>query len=596
MRRHKYRNTLGTASGHAFANLVEELLSSLLLNITQSRHLQQLDRDGIDVYQFDSETFGVRLAVQCKGYEREWHSHRVKDLTNEIKKFIRRSEPVCEYWLVLNRSVTDPDDRRSIEGTLTEIVAAGKAKTALLLDLDRFINVLSERAIQKFRQLSGTARQSFRDTYQAHLETVEYLPNVPFLKDNELCVNPTVHIASTLRSYINNSRPGHTGPYRKTPRFLITGSFGFGKTVGLHTLGDLWAAEHEDVFFFPAVNLSEQAFVNSAGLLADIMAHIVDDDLASSDLAMAILRDACKREFRSRYPLLLIDAIDESLFWHEPERLEMLWRSVEQLGIPAAVTVRDELYQSRPKEFVSASTPGFFSHIALADWDHTLMTQFLDLFAARQCGTPPHTFGTLRDTVARNEYEHRYGDIPKRPLFLGMLAEDAWGGEDPEEVLFRLYGKYFRKKLERDWVSIAAPDRVVRSGEVARRYGKEQAAEELIWMMQRLALDIHDASDAAEQGGTLIEEQALRTCVSTTIGPIEMIEEVLFASLIQPAGRDPVSRRRLYRFAHKSFLDWFMARALVEEGRSAEFATTSVATRAFGEAMSAALDRGEALP
>lgn len=595
MRKGKYRHEIGRAAGHDFASIVEDLLAAILPDITQSKHLLQLDREGIDVYQFESETFEVRLAVQCKGFEREWHSSRLKDIDKEIKKFIKKANPVNEYWLVLNRSILDAGDRKTIEDALATVVAAGKAKSTKLLDLDKFLKEIGNLADEKFGRLSKQSRQNLASAYRERMAAIDYLPSVPFLEEREARSDVTSHILGTLEAYVKRSDAGHSGRYRKPPRYLVTGSFGFGKTLGLHSLGDLWAQKDQAVYFFPAANIGDRAFVNSAGLLADVMAQIVDDDLASNQLALSILQDSCKHAFRTSYPLLLIDAIDESRFWHDPQRLAMLWGSIGELGIPAVVTVRDELYESRPLEFDPDGT--FFTRLRLTDWDHPLMTQFLDQFAAERGAIPPETFRRFRDVVATGQYEEHYGDIPRRPLFLGMLAEDAWQGEAPERELHRLYGKYFRAKLQRDWTSSTSTGRVVRGEGLAQRYGTEEAAEVLIRMMQELACKLHIRSlETKAPDGLTFPEELLRTCASAALGTSDRIEDVLLISLVQPSGRDPVTRQRTYRFAHKSFYDWFLARALVAGKLSALSDQLSPTARTFLEQMEAGIQRGEGLP
>ena len=330
---------------------------------------------------FFDDTFGVKIAVQCKGYEGEWHRKRLSKLKKEIRKFINKADPVCQYWLVLNRSIIDPDDRKEIEGFLNMVVDDGKAKTTMLLDLDKFIKEIGSRAVRRFRKLTDKARQNHNSMYRAVVESVEYLPNIPFIDECAQKENLIDYVILLVKEYVKHSDPHHTGPTRNPPRLLITGSFGFGKTISLLALGEQWTKEDQDVFFFPAVNLSDDAFVNSAGLLSDVISQLADDELASSEIALAILHDVCRHEFRTHYPLLIIDAIDESHFWHDSERLGMLWGSISQLGIPVAVTVRDELYSSRPKEFSVDADTNFFRRLALIDWTQELMTQFLDRFA-----------------------------------------------------------------------------------------------------------------------------------------------------------------------------------------------------------------------
>ena len=169
--------------------------------------------------------------------------------------------------------------------------------------------------------------------------------------------------------------------------------------------------------------------------------------------------------------------------------------------------------------------------------------------------------------------------------------------EAPERELHRLYGKYFRAKLQRDWTSSTLTGRLVRGEGLAQRYGTEEAAEVLIRMMQELACKLHIRSlETKAPDGLTFPEELLRTCASAALGTSDRIEDVLLMSLVQPSGRDPVTRQRTYRFAHKSFYDWFLARALVAGKLSAVSDQLSPTARTFLEQMEAGIQRSEGLP
>ena len=95
----------------------------------------------------------------------------------------------------------------------------------------------------------------------------------------------------------------------------------------------------------------------------------------------------------------------------------------------------------------------------------------------------------------------------------------------------------------------------------------------MIQIMQRLALLASGYDWGVQPDGTFVEIKTtqLRMTEDEVIGVIEevtgegpIVEELLLNSLLQPAGRDPLSRKRLFKFAHQSFFDWFIARAIVQ--------------------------------
>lgn len=601
------RNTIKRPFLHesrdTFADLVAEHLQLVLPNITTTKRLGELDIQGMDIIQFEENDGAAIRAVQCKGYERPLNAGHITELCNEAKKFLQRGPIVDEYWLVVNKSIKRNADRNRIEAELSKLIEGGKARSATLLDIDPFAIQLERLAIEKFRRLARSRREIVRRRYLRSFNDVGYLPEVPSNFDGFPTHNPIDTIVQTLSDRVVRSGDGHTGRSRNFPRFLVTGSFGFGKTLSLHSLGQLWTDHGFDVLFIPAVKLHDEAFVNSAGIydfvIGDLFEH--DEEFSKEHVGYRLIREACKKVLGSEPWMLLIDAIDESEFWQDPNRLRNLWTSIREIGLPAVVTVRTELVDSRPAEFIGDHDAKFFTQIELTDWHPEQMSTFLDAFAAKKAVKPPASFRAFQSMIREGKYERRYGDIPRRPLFLHMLAEDAWAGANPETQLFRLYGKYFRAKLLRDWIRADLPERTVRMNSVLKRFGIEEAQEQLIALMQTLALNAAGYCEREElviqnlrTTQVLFTQSDLDACVEAAIGEVPNVEEILLSSLIQPAGRDSITRHRQYRFAHQSFFDWFLARVIVE--RQLTVTGMSPTARAFQAQIASAIAAGEALP
>jgi len=290
-------------------------------------------------------------------------------------------------------------------------------------------------------------------------------------------------------------------------------------------------------------------------------------------LSNKTLREACKSILNKEQWMLLIDAIDESAFWSDSARLRHLWFSIREIGLPAVVSVRSELIESRPDEFFGDEKIDFFERVDLTDWDTPQMLEFLAAFEHDQTAPTPPSFTRFSEMVQNGDYETKYGDIPRRPLFLQMLADDAWSGSDPEDQLFKLYGTYFRNKLKRDWERADTPSILVRGAEILKSFGREEAQERLMQLMQRLALlaagydwGVQSNGDAYSLNVTQLRmtETEVQKLTREVLGDISKIEDILLSSVIQPSGRDPITRHRLFKFAHQSFFDWFIARAIVQ--------------------------------
>jgi hypothetical protein len=92
-----------------------------------------------------------------------------------------------------------------------------------------------------------------------------------------------------------------------------------------------------------------------------------------------------------------------------------------------------------------------------------------------------------------------------------------------------------------------------------------------------------------------ISEKRLREIARKHDVPVVQIEDIAMHSLLQPAGRDPITHERTMRFAHRSFQDWFLARQYAENGQEV-YPGMSTAAQRFLTSMRADLADGGSLP
>ena len=591
MKSAKFRAKVLTASRDDFELLIASVMEGLLPNFARAQRLGERDQLGIDLYQYDDRTGLETIAVQAKTMEREIKRRHIGALTQEIAKYLKLGPSVREYWLVLNKPIVERKDRTTLQTALASLVEGGKAEEALLLDLEGFLKKLEDLARARLSEWAEAARLQLRAEYARRLEVVTYIHDVPYAA-REARTGPVAWVVDEARTYLANVHEHEAGTSRTPPRFLLASGFGFGKTTTLHALADRWIESGGKALYVPAAILPQRAFANGAGLVDGLLRMIVPADLGVGAPTWRLVRDTFRRDLaRSRDWLLLIDAIDESPYWASQEHLAALWAGLEQVGIPVVVTVREEVYASRRLEFADGPSrrgaPGeFFQVFQLLDWTPELIGQFLDDYAERQTGECPQAYAKFRDAVGRGDYEHLYGDIPRRPLFLGMMAQDAWSGQDPETDLSRLYETYFRNKLLADWAGPGVGAHAVRTGAVTARHGYEETIERMMAAMQRIAASMLFDPEANLPPGT-VSGSVFDACVREEVGDFASAEEILLISVLKPAGRHPSTRARLFGFAHQSFYDWFAARELVRRhGAEASRLAPNGAVRTFVRGMS----------
>lgn len=571
----RLRFELATKSSHDFQGLFSLLLTELMEGTSQTKRLGHYDQTGVDAIVIASNSSEIEVAIQCKGFEViEYGADQHRQCRDEIKKYAGKGPNAAEYWLVINRSIKDRAMRAELESDLASLVQTEKVGKAELLDLERMVHRLRRVAAKRLSIWAEAKRDELFEYYQSRMQFVQYIPDVPY-NGAPARTGPVPFILKQIQRFFDGLPEHQAGKSRRPPNFLITSEFGFGKTSTLQALATSWIPLNGHLLYVPAALLNNNAFGTSSDLADSLLSFLIPDDTDISDLGFHVFRDALRDAMaKSKNWLLLIDGLDENAAAFSASGLSALWKSIKGLGIPAILSARDELVETRNAEFFP--DPGLnsgptFKRIRLNDWPDTLIVEFVQRFAAARSGSEPPGFLAFRRLIESGRYGEVFGDIPKRPLFLGMLTEDAWSGNEPARQLHRLYGQYFRKKFHLDRHSMAASGADNRPSAIVDAFGQEEAAERLILVMQDAAgtmLQITESPDgrSAVHRDT-ISEKELKIIAARYDVPFLQIEDMAMHSLLQPGGRDPATRQRLMRFAHRSFQDWFLARHFAADGR-----------------------------
>ncbi len=571
----RVKRALFNSSGDQFHHLVVEFLRVIYGPFTNTRRLGELDRLGIDAFALTNDRGRFQTIVQCKGFEKpEFGSSQLKQCLNEITKFQKKGAETVEYWLVLNRSIKDRAMRNQVLQELKSLETQGKAKQAILYDFHPLVKLLQGFASDRLSVWSGEKRQTLFDYYNDRLKFVDYIFPIPFDLDGEQ-LDPVRYLSHQFSDFFKKLPEHQAGKNRNAPQFLLTSSFGFGKTSTLQALAREWIGDINHVIYVPAALLSDETFVNAMGLARSLINLLLPDHIETSELVLDLLRDTLRSDLsKSVNWILLIDGVDENPNSINPNCISGLWGSIRDFGLPAVISVRSELVEARLAEF-SETAPitaiPQFEKMKLLEWPDELILEFVCEYARRKEASAPQSYLDFQTLVETGQYGEVYGDIPKRPLFLGMLVEDAWEGKEPEKELHRLYGSYFRKKFLLDRYSFAAGGVSTRASNIIDQLGADEACERLMLIMQMAAREMSFVDSVDNEHHWIaqrdnISERKLAEIGASQMLPVLRFEDILMHSLLQPGGRDHTTRERLLRFAHRSFQDWFLARDLTVNG------------------------------
>ncbi|HYH44254.1 MAG TPA: hypothetical protein VEG34_01090, partial [Thermoanaerobaculia bacterium] len=158
----------------------------------------------------------------------------------------------------------------------------------------------------------------------------------------------------------------------------------------------------------------------------------------------------------------MIDGLDESPFLCRQAGVAHLLNNLERVRIPVVLAMRSEFWLSRGADL--RSTAGRLASrgeprarrlrtLELLPWGDSEILSFVRRFR-QSCPDEAERgqLAGLEDLVADGRFETLYGDIPRRPLFLRLIAESAAAEGLPDRRIgrARLFHDWARWKIRRD--------------------------------------------------------------------------------------------------------------------------------------------------
>jgi hypothetical protein len=574
---------MGRTWGHDFQRWVHEKLQQLWTDVYYAPDLvSRLDRAGIDLYRGTPKSFD--LVVQCKGMQAPIEGKHLPEIRRSIRKFGESGFEAEEYWLVFNHPVLESDMRDAIQEDLDGLVSLGKARSARWLNPNQFLLLLFTRLLVQLKADLPQRNRGRLDLYAARMRGGrEYMPDVPCtrhvrrgrsshgrakpaqwrfesqhvraplrLLDDDLCTGLTQRRAA--------SRNTNSSAYR-----FVLSDFGFGKTSLLLQLAAGLPPDRRPSIYVPIVELSSDAFYTEHNFVAALFALLYPEHADRLQTARYIPLQVFRLALRSDPSFVLVlDGLDEHRLTYTTDGLTRLFRAIRDLACDVVISARREFWEtSRGNlEVAMKEADNDREFYILLDWDVPAMLAYLDEF--------PRTPGreAVRRVIEDDRYEQVYGDIPKRPLFLEMLVEDAEGDLSGRVRLLDLYTRCLARKLERDistpfeaeaGISRPLPALDLDLGELRKR---------LFRMLVRLAgrmFTIDPDTGQALLTELAPERELVEAADESGLGSTRSVY-LLLHSVLSPAGTEFKTGSLMLRFAHRSYQEYFLAHHLHELG------------------------------
>jgi hypothetical protein len=354
---------------------------------------------------------------------------------------------------------------------------------------------------------------------------------------------------------------------------MIISDFGFGKTSLLLQFFLMLINEGYIPLFLPVSSFRNNTFTNTSNIAKEVFRTVTQLDL-ENDKILKFSAESMDNLFKTNPKIIIMfDGLDEHRDLYHHESLKTLLESSINWVSPTIFSFRKSFRDERNAEFQIPINTRYRRHnvrteIFLTEWNAENIKNYLKLFEKNnftllneEQKLTLQKFSNLIDT---NEYEHYYGDIPKRPLFLEMIVRDILSDKIKQTNLSKLYYNYFSEKFERDLtgqiIGVSPKRHLPEKGIEATRMSLIQIHEEIARECIKQDMEGDSKRLSIEN---VVKEESINNILKECDFILDIGKFLIVSILIPISGRTNYGLR--IRFAHTSFLEYFIARVLLKD-------------------------------
>lgn len=540
--------------------------------------MEQVDQSGVDLYKLnenyaegESESRYFEIAIQCKAFDGNFEKSQLKQCLNSIEKFIYSGKKATSYYIIINRNIALEDHKAEIQTKLKLIVSEGIANIAELITVDGVFEFLAKQSKGKLIEIMHNSARFIIDNNNSDAPTL-VIRDVPFSENGIVKTSPYDSIKNDviLRISHNMSNPMHMRPPEPKirDRTFVIGEFGFGKSTFLLELcADIINSGGLPVFI-AAAHFKDAVLDRIKDFLNTIIDVVIsrtneNDDEAFGEETKKFFRSSMESIFKSSSNVvLIIDGLDENPNLYSDSRLKVFFECLHEFKCYCIFGVRKEFWDERAGTFENAlmKIEKRKREIYLMEWEQQQMNEFVTKHE-RNCTADQMEFIRI---IKSGTYNERYGSIPKRPLFLSMLMDDA--RDSNIKNIASLYDTYFTRKLSRD--------RNPTHHQVERPFFL--SGQDVFYqsnLMLKILIIASSKMFIIDENGKYILKPTITSCdfekICKEVHGDARIIDVIIHSVIVTVSKRTKSNLELM-FSHKSFQEWVFAKYAIENNLNPE--------------------------
>jgi hypothetical protein len=534
------------------------------------------DQRGVDLFSFgceladDTSGRSYDFVVQCKGVEDlAFGRDDVAAALKSVEKYQQAGFRARTYWLVLNRPIMNNEWRTRLDEGIEGLTRTGVARQAEWLEAHELLRRVLLKLVDRSRIRIASRNAEELGIYEHAMgHVLTYVHEVPFvgapsqappIAASQVAGRgaPSEYIRAALRPPTEQRQGG--APTEKGQRIIfVISEFGSGKTLLLLQLTRTLILSGHIVLYQPIVELSPTCFDNEFALVAGIYELLFGEDEPVERTAHYPPLFAFREVVRSEQgTVLVLDGIDEHRMFYSVAGLRSMFGSVASAGCDVIFAVRREFWDSYGGNISTALAERWqkWTRVELREWDRISMEAFLAPFPGSR------GVDALRARVHAGTIEQFYGDIPRRPLFLHMLAGELAEDADAAANLSSLYARYVQSKMKRD---VTTPFR--RASDAGRPVPEEHTDLDVLWeklvelqeIVAGRSLEAEDAADEWLLRGEITEADVRAATAEVGLERLDY-GQLVQHTLLMPSGGSKRRGGNRFRFAHRSFQEYFAA-------------------------------------
>jgi hypothetical protein len=535
--------------------------------------LRKFDRAGADHLVW-SDTPPFPVVVQCKGWEvgdEDLGKSQIDKCKRSIESFVKGGLKAERYILVHNRTGRNEIFRKAVQKELDDLVQSGAVPRAELWSRQQLAQEAFEAVYKRFLEQAPQTNINNHNIFQ-WIEQVRWDPieSVP-LKTRVLSVDQ-YQLVSTSAENIKIADPCEEMLSADEKMAILIGPAGFGKSTAAFRLAQ---GEAGRFIYIPAasitINIQTTAdLFRQAISCGEFLKDSLPEDYPIHEM---ITREVIAATLKNgSVPLTVIfDGLDESVFFSKKGGIQHFMNMIkEELNVPVVLIARSEYWNRRETDFsTSVGMKGTKAPrkvrdillIELLDWNEDKMLELLER-VRQQTLTQEQSqrLDELEELISSGEYSKFYGDIPRRPLFLRFIIDTVLEGNPHQVSRGELFYEWICLKILRD---IGNPKQFGGSRMPIATEEEEATTIELAFLAMIKAAALM----------TQVQEGALELLPSCTLNDL-LSSHPRLKSIIDPAGlvlnsllmplKGGLGEATRLGFAHRSFQEYFLARAINE--------------------------------